>query len=237
MGEIPVSSKVIREIIEKTNNSTGMFIQKIYKDTLREFINIFGNIYYVDKNNNPIKIKCFHGNQERAVAKTSTGDNVTLPVITISESRTANNDGRRRYSSLLVHDKYWDDDKHRAIRVLSIAPRPIDISYEVNIWTKYKQDMDQIREYIFFLFNPDLEIKTSKSEITKAFLESESDISEVEARDLEDRVLRKKITINVETYIPSPKFLYTSTGKIEEFNYEVEIENNPSVVEILSKSN
>lgn len=236
MSELPISSKVLREIIDKTNNSTGMFIQQIYKDTLREFINIFGNIYYIDKNNNPIKIKCFHGNQERAIAKTSTGDNVTLPVITISETMTANSDDRRRYSSLLVHNKYWDQDKHRAIRILSLASRPIDISYEVNIWTKYKQDMDQIREYIFFLFNPDLEIKTTKSQITKAFLKSESDASQVEAPDLEDRVLRKRIIINVETYIPSPKFLYTSTGKIEEFNYEVEIENNPSVVEILSKS-
>lgn len=235
MANIPVSNMVLREILEKSNASTGMFIQKVYKDTLREFISIFNNIYYIDKDNNPIKIKCFHGNQERVIAKNTLGDNITLPVITITESATANNDERRKYSRLLVHEKYWDKDKNRAIRILSLAPRPVDISYEINIWTKYKQDLDQIRESIFTMFNPDLEIKTDKSYYTKAFLTEEADISQVEVSDLQDRVLKKKLLINVETYIPNPKFLYTSTGKIEEFNFEVEIDANPSIVQIFNK--
>jgi hypothetical protein len=235
MDNLPVSNIVLREILEKSNASTGMYIQKVYKDSLREFISIFSNIYYIDKDNNPIKIKCFHGNQERVIAKTTLGDNITLPVITITESSTSNNDERRKYSKLLVHEKYWDKDKNRAIRILSLAPRPVDITYEINIWTKYKQDLDQIRESIFTMFNPDLEIKTNKSYYTKAFLVDESDISQVEVSDLQDRVLRKKLSVNLETYIPNPRFLYTSTGKIEEFNFEVEIEANPSIVQIFNK--
>lgn len=86
--------------------------------------------------------------------------------------------------------------------------------------------MDQIREYIYFLFNPDLQIITSKNHLTKAFLDEESDSSQISVKDQEDRVLQKKITITVETYIQSPKFLYTSTGKIEELNYDVEILGN-----------
>lgn len=221
----PVNSKVLLEVVEKTNSSTGMYVQKVFKDTLRNLINVFGNTYYIDRNNNSIKVKCFHANQERAVAKTFIGDSITLPVITISETSTAENEKRRRYSSILINEKYWHKRKNKAFRVLSIAPRPIDVKYSINIWAKYKEDLDQIREYILTLFNPDLEIKTKNSNITKAFFVNESDPQQYEANDREDRILKKTITINVETYIESPKFLYTSTGKIEKLNFEVSLED------------
>jgi hypothetical protein len=223
MSNIPVNNKVLSEIVEKTNASTGMFVQGVFKDTLRNLINIFNNIYFLDRNNSPVKIKCFHANQERAIAKITTGDNITLPVISIGESVGKPDDRRSKYSPILVHDKYFDKKSNRAIRILSMAPRPLNITYEVNIWSKYKQDLDQIREHIFFMFNPDLEVKTKYSQITKAFIESESDSGSEEVDDAQDRILRRTITVNVETYIPSPKFLYTSTGKIEEFNFELEI--------------
>lgn len=219
----PVSTAVLREILEKTSVSTGMFVQKIYKDTLRNLINIFGNCHYIDKNNNTVKVKCFHANQERSVAKSTIGDNITLPVITISENNTSNSDDRRRYTPILIHDKYWHKRKNRAMRILSMAPRPVDIKYTINIWSKYKEDLDQLREYIFTLFNPDLEIKTKQSNITKAFIENETDVQQAEADDQQDRILKKSISIKVETYIENPKFLYTSTGKIERINYELAI--------------
>lgn len=215
------SNKVLNEILEKTNASTGMFTDRVFKDTLRHLISVFDNVYYVDRNNNSIRVKCFHANQERAVAKATVGDNITLPVITISELNTANNEERRKYSPILVHEAYWHKRQQRAIRTLSMAPRPIDISYDINIWAKYKQDLDQIREYIFLLFNPDLEIKTKQSNNTKAYILSESDVEQAEADDTQDRILKKSISIKVETYVPNPKFLYTSTGKIEKFNYEI----------------
>jgi hypothetical protein len=218
-----VNNKVLQEIQEKTNASTGMFIQKVYKDTLRNLLNIFSNIYYIDRDNNSIKVKCFHANQERAIAKSTIGDNITLPVITISETSTASDDDRRRYTPILIHDKYWHKRKNKAIRVLSMAPKPLDISYNINIWSKYREDLDQIREHVFILFNPDLEIKTKSSNITKAFFESESDSQQVEADDQQDRILKKSITIKVQTYLENPKFLYTSTGKIEKLNFELEI--------------
>lgn len=230
MSQPIVSNKVLQEIIEKSNSSNGMYIQEIYKDMLRSLLNIFGNIYYLDKNNNSIKIKCYHANQERAIAKAVVGDNITLPVITIGETSTNNDDDRRRYSPILVHEKGWDKDKQRAVRLLSLAPRAVNITYDINIWCKYKQDLDQIRESIFLLFNPDLEVGIKSNTATKLFITSESDTSEVTASDTQDRILRKSIKLNGETYIPNPKFLYTSTGKIENFNFEVEINTSRETV-------
>ena len=217
--------KVIKNILEKTNSSTGMYIQKVYKDILRFLISTFGNIHLIDKDNNLIRVKCYHANQERAIAKSTVGDNITLPVITVSENQAAQlvASKRSRYSPLLINKSYWDSDKNRAIRILSLAPRPVDINYSINIWTKYKEDLDQIRESILCMFNPDLEIKTKHSEITKSYIVSEANDNPPVADDTEDRVLRCRIDINVETYIPSPEFLYTSTGKIEELNTTIEV--------------
>lgn len=221
MSNIPVPSQVLQEIVEKTNSAKGMFSQKVFKDILRFLIGTFGKIHYVDRNNNSINVKCFHANQERAVARSTVGDNITLPVITISEDSTAEGTNRRRYGTMLVHEKYWHKRQQRAIRTLSMAPTPVDITYTINIWTKYKEDMDQIREYIFLLFNPDLEVELKSNNVTKSFIVNESDVEQEEAPDREDRILKKSIQITVETYIPSPKFLYTSTGKIEKLNYQI----------------
>jgi hypothetical protein len=221
MSNIPVPSQVLQEIVEKTNSAKGMFSQKVFKDILRFLIGTFGKIHYIDRNNNSINVKCFHANQERAVARATVGDNITLPVITISEDTTAEGTNRRRYGTMLVHEKYWHKRQQRAIRTLSMAPTPVDITYTINIWTKYKEDMDQIREYIFLLFNPDLEVQLKSNNVTKSFIATESDVEQEEAPDREDRILKKSIQITVETYIPSPKFLYTSTGKIEKLNYQI----------------
>ena len=221
MADLPVSNKVLQDIVEKTNVSRGMFSQKVFKDTLRFLINTFGKAHYLDRNNNSIEIKCFHANQERAVAKSTLGDNITLPVITINEESSTESSERRRYSPVLLHEKYWHKRQQRAIRTLSLSPTPLDITYNINIWSKYKEDMDQIREFIFTLFNPDLEIETKFNHVTKSFIVSESPVEQGEAEDTQDRVLKKSITIKVETYIPAPKFLYTSTGKIEKLAYQI----------------
>ena len=221
-----VKYDAIQKILEKTNSSSGMYIQKVYKDTLRFLISTFSDVYYIDKDNNPVRIKCFHANQERAIAKTTVGDNITLPVITIAENQSAkltDTKKRGRYTPLLVNKSYWDSNKNRAIRILSLAPRPVDINYSINIWAKYREDLDQIRESISAMFNPDLEIQTKHSQITKCFLTDESSASILTADDTEDRVLKTVLNITVETYVPSPEFLYTSTGKIEELNFDLEI--------------
>ena len=59
--------------------------------------------------------------------------------------------------------------------------------------------------------------------IAKAFLETEEDVGSVTAGDKEDRIIKKTFNIVFRTYVPNPKFLVTSTGKIEEFNTEVKL--------------
>tara|TARA_R110002167_G_scaffold23249_1_gene82635 strand:- start:307 stop:564 length:258 start_codon:yes stop_codon:yes gene_type:complete len=81
-------------------------------------------------------------------------------------------------------------------------------------------DMDQILEQIRLKFNPEMQVPTKFSTLAKSYILSEDDVAPVTASDKEDRVIKKSINLVLRTYIPSPKFLITSTGKITQFKVE-----------------
>lgn len=216
------TSKIYTSIRNKllTMSKPQHNISMLYGETMRAMINKFSNLVYYDGKNDVKDIKCYHGNPERAVAKYFQENNIILPAITISQTSTETDSKRSRYHATILQEKYWNPDTQRAIRLLSFPPTPVNIAYGVNIWAKYKIDMDQILEQIRVLFNPSCEIETPFNTLTKGFLISEEDNSELETGDGADRVIKKSIIIEVETYIPSPKYFITSTGKIETFNIE-----------------
>ena len=81
-------------------------------------------------------------------------------------------------------------------------------------------DMDQILEQIRLKFNPEMQVPTKFSTLAKAFIYSEDELGAVDAGDKDDRILKKAVNLVLRTYIPNPKFLVTSTGKITKFNME-----------------
>ena len=193
---------------------------KIFKETLRSLLASFGSIFYLNGENQLTPIKAIHSIQERAVAKLYQENNIILPIITIGHTGTDSDLARRRYNPILIQSQVWNDATQRAERVISYSDVPIKLGYTLNLWTKYIEDLDQITQSIRFKFNPALEILTPFSSQTKAFLESETDNSEVVVADRTDRLIKKSFTLSIETYIPSPKFKVTSTGEIEQFNGE-----------------
>ena len=193
-------------------------IPRIYKETLRAIIHLFNNLSVIDSEEKIVQVTCRHGNPERVVAKLKQEDNIILPIITVTQTTSDNDDKRRRYNPLLVNERYWDTKKERAFRLLSFVPRPININYNINFWCKYRADVDQLLEQARLNFNPEADVNTPFSTRTKAYIIGEEDNSEVAVGDTADRVIKKTLNVTVETYIPSPKFLVTSTGKIETFN-------------------
>jgi len=192
-------------------------ISHLYKEMLRGMIVSFNDVGYINSEDKFVDIMCIHANAERAVAKLKQDNNIILPILSIAQTISNNDDERRRIESVLVHEKYWDEEKSRAFRVLSFAPRAVNIMYQLNVWTKYMADMDQILEQVRLKFNPEMQVPTKFSTLTKSYIDSEENVGTLEAADKEDRVLKKTLNIVVRTYIPNPKFLITSTGQIEEF--------------------
>lgn len=207
---------VRNQIVDLTTTKLLPVIDNVYKESLRSMLHIFGNLYYIDGNGNRIRVNCSHGNPERIAGRLKADNTLILPMVTIVETQTDSDQSRMRYQNI-ISETSWDPEKLRATRVLSLPPRPINITYEVNIWAKYKADMDMLRSSIFALFSPDINIETQYSVHNKAFINTEREVGNVTATDTGDRILQKTISVTLETYIPSPKFFFTNTGEIKEF--------------------
>ena len=215
------NEKLRHYLTEATKKSTLPL--KVYKETLRSMIREFAQFGYINGDGAFTEVKCFHANPERTIAKLYQENNIILPVITVGQTKIEDDVNRRRYKPLIIASTELDEKKHRAERVIKFADRPVNITYVVNLWAKYMEDLDQLAEQVRLKFNPSLPFITPFSTETKAFLTDEANQSDVATADREDRILRKAFTVSVETYIPSPKFKYTSTGEIEELVLEIDL--------------
>ena len=214
------ATELRNKVVELTTARSAPEIDNLYKESLRALLNIMGNLYHIDGNRNRIQVKCSHGNPERIVSRLRADNTLILPLMTLNETATANADDRRRTHSVIISEKAWDAKKRRATRVLYVAPRPVTLTYEINIWAKYKSDMDMLRSSIYSLFSPDMNVRTKFSDYNKAFISSERDTGSLVAGDTQDRIIKKSITISLETYLPSPKFQVTNTGEITPANFK-----------------
>lgn len=209
------------KIIELSHNELETHAVDVFRESQKQLLHIFSNIYFIDGAGATTRVKCIPGKMERAIAKQFKDNALVLPLISINEEEVDTNFDRGRYSGVLVSSKSWNRITHRAERILSLPPRPVTLKFSINIWAEYKRDLDSIRATIINKFNPDLEISTYFNNITKSFVESESDTSTWDVDDGEDRILRKSIRIKLETWIESPKFLYTQNATIERINTDV----------------
>ena len=218
------SIKVRQHLIEADRGKTN--ISEVYKSTLRSMINIFSNFSYINSEMEQVDVMCIFANPERAVAKYFEEQNIILPVLSVGQTTTEEDQIRSRNNSIIVQETVWDETKQRWRRVVSLPPKPVTITYTLNIFSKYRADLDQLLEQVRFAFNPSLSVPTDFSTVTKAFIKSERDMGDEVISDKQDRVLKKTLDISVETYIPSPKFLLTSTGEIETIVVDPNIDVN-----------
>ena len=224
-GDIPTFPKSKDPMVwarEKIANHTQTQtpISFFYKESLRYIISKLGTLVYLNSENEVIDIRCMHANPERTIAAIKQESNIILPVISISQNSSDNADVRRRNAPVIINETYWSDIRKRAFRVLSLAPRAVNIQYTINIWAKYKSNLDQVIEQIRLLFNPHMVVINQYTNVSQAYIETEVDKSSVEVGDRQERILRRSFDIKLEAYIPNPKFLITSTGEIEEFNID-----------------
>tara|TARA_R110002020_G_scaffold366392_2_gene578468 strand:+ start:569 stop:1360 length:792 start_codon:yes stop_codon:yes gene_type:complete len=213
-----IDKKARDVILKKYSNIAN--ITGVYKETLRSVLSLFSDFVFISSENDIREVKCIFSNPERPIAKQFQENNIVLPVIAVSQVSTEDDSNKIRYGSMLVHEKYWDNDKKRAIRVLSFPSKPVRFRYQIGIWAKYRSNLDQILEQIRIGFTPNINVPTKYTTLSNAFIESEEDFSDIALDDKQERLIKKGINIIVETFIPSPKFLVTSTGEIEKVNVE-----------------
>ena len=207
--------------LKENNFKQQQLVGSYYKELLRFMLSRFSNLVTVNSENEITDVRAINATAERTVAKLYQENNIVLPLISISQEVTEDDSDRVRPNFFVVPDSYWDAKRNRALRIISYPPRAVNVNYSVNIWTKYKEDIDQIAEQVRLLFAPSLQVITSKSNTTAAFITREDDNSSLLLGDREDRIIRKTFMVTVEGYLEHPRYLVTSTGEIKEFNTEI----------------
>ena len=213
------SQEYLMNLLHQMDKSSVLPINA-YKEIVRYLISQFNGLNYLNDEMEAVEVKCRYGNPERTVAKLKSHDNMIIPIITVSQNSILEDDNRRRFANVIMQKTYYNKETLRGERVISLCDRPVTAQYNVNLWCKYMDDMDQLAQQIRLKFNPSLELSTEFSKDSKAFLVSETNNYSFSVGDKEDRIIRKTFTVGVETYIKSPKFKITSTGKLEQINLE-----------------
>lgn len=182
------------------------------------------NLYIYNDQDIKQKVECITAKQERAIAKLNQEKNLILPIVSLSLNEIDLYNEKQKYGPLVVHEKYWDDEKKMAYRVIREVGKSVNLSMDLYLWSKYMTDLVELSELVEFFFRPNLCLQTTQANNTKFFLDGSSDISETTVSDGDNRLLRKVYSIRCETYIYGKQFRITNTGEIEEFNVEWEIE-------------
>lgn len=210
-----------KELVARSRNEK--VISGVYKEILKYLTKIFSQLVYRDDQEDIKRIPCWHGQPEKIIARLKQDSNIVIPVASILRVSDDLDTKRRRTDKIINFDTYFDKEKDRAIRVASLNSAPTNIKYKLSLWTKYHEDMDQLAEQVKRMFHPHLLIPTKYSSHTVSFLEQESSNIDVTIADGKDRLIRRSFLISLETYIPNPKFMITSSGKIEELNFDLGI--------------
>ena len=219
-SQTPVSSReyILGKVQEYSKNL--VINSTVYKEVLRSLLSSI-KITFVNAQQENIQVKIHHGRQERIVAKKYQENNLILPYSTIFQSSVATDTTKRKASHILTTESYWDDASRRAQRVFSEPDVPVKLEYTLSLWSKYVSDMDQISSKIRSYFNPHIILETPFSKMIPVYIKEETDQSTTEVLDKEDRLIRKNFIFEIETYIQSPKYLITNTGKITHLNTEI----------------
>jgi hypothetical protein len=166
-------------------------------------------------------VDVIYARPDRAVARMKKSRNLKLPMMSFDITNMQPSDERQRPNFNLEYWTLKSVKTGRYSRVVALAPKAVDLEAKVHFWAKNNSDMYQMMEYIMAQFHPHMRIATDVNVYTHAFIESISDLDQVDIGDREDRVLRKTINLRIEGYVPSQRYTIQSNGEIEEFNYRI----------------
>lgn len=213
-----------RQIFERENKNFRSL--EFYRKTSRELLNIFSDAQIIGSDNEIQPVTVSYANYERAIAMLFKTRNLTLPQMTLAISDTVEDFERRKPNTDIEFWTIRDKKSMRYTRVAAMSPKAVKVSYQLNLWARYVEDMNQLIEYVMNKFRPQLRVGTDFLTNAPAFITAISDNSTLTVPDREDRIIKKTVTFEVETWMPTRKYMIQSNGAIREMRYDVELKTD-----------
>ncbi len=219
----PYTSGQVRENMAADPNRRLIYRQpKSIRALTEGMLDLFSNITVIDEFGSQHSVPIAYATQERAVSvilqenvrKDSTVvDRVTLPLMSIYASSFSMDWDRYTY--------HWNQNffAERSGKPLNFGSEkkpfdtaygfsrglPVDIGYQLNIWTYYVEDIYQIVEQCILKFSPLAYIRTQGNQwITAVKLDAISPDIDLEPGNTRQRLVRFQILMTAQHYIAQP---------------------------------
>jgi hypothetical protein len=143
-------------------------------------------------------------------------DRIRLPLLSLYQSDIAMDMNRYVYHKAINYFRQYRPDQKPGWTISESGRDrdtvfgkargiPVNISYQLNAWTLYKEDMNQILEQCYLKFSPVAYIRIQDVNYeTIVKLDSTANNQEAEPGDKNVRVIKYQFNLTVETYIPQP---------------------------------
>lgn len=129
-----------------------------YNETIKKYIKIFGALFSnwkIKHGTNEIRVPIVYGNKSKIyqehkqnVSEDERPGEILLPVMSYRLS-SIESDLERRTQPVNIYDNSATNN----IDYIH-APKPVDLNFDLYIWTKYENDMYQLLEQFFINFSP-----------------------------------------------------------------------------------
>jgi hypothetical protein len=214
----------IRRELEALEATSSFHKPDFYRSFTKRLREIFGSLKVLKGDDSIRDVEIIYANPERAVAKIMEGKTTKLPLLSLQFEGVEVDTARRKPMEALVERRFWIPDQQRAIRYMALAPVAANLSFALNIWGKYVEEVNQLTEQVILKFRPNLPVEIREGESFQAYIKDVSEASNLEAGDRQDRIVKRQVRFEVQSYIPSKVFRFTNTGEIMSMNYEVYLE-------------
>lgn len=222
-----------REILKLEESSTYQKAD-FYRSFAKKLQLLFGDFQVVKGDDELRDVEIIYANPERAVAKIWEGKTTNLPLLSLQFDGIELDNMRRRPMENLVEKKFWDTEKQRAIRYIALAPVASKLVFAINIWGKYIEEVNQLTEQILLKFRPNFPIELNPEETYQSYVRDISEASDFTPADRQDRVIKRIVRFEVDSYIPSKVYKFTNTCELLVMNYETYDEETSGLIPLES---
>lgn len=238
------------QIFNDVNNPTRNQIYRYNKSlrgTHEAVKDLFSNILVADEDGKEHRIPIIIGRQERAVAiilqdnvrkdETLVVDRIRLPFMSLWPSGYSYDIERYTYHRAKDFLRGPDgkpgflySEKHDKDTVLGRSRGiPVNVNYDLYVWTAYLEDIDQIFEQIITKFSPFAYIKIRGIHWpTQVKLDGIQEQTDTEPGDQKIGIVKRVFNLTAETYIAQPLYRYKTVK-----NTVVDIYNSVNEEEIV----
>jgi len=219
-GALWTIEEIQREILA-LSDSAGYQKPDFYRSFTRRLKELLGDFQVLKGDDTLRTVDIIYANPERAVAKITEQKTTILPLLSLQFEGVAVDTARQRPLPVLVEKSFWDAQRQRAVRYMALAPLATTLSFGINIWGKYVEEVNQLTEQVMLKFRPNMPVDVREDEIYQAFIQDVSEASDLVVSDQEDRLVKRTVRFEVQSYIPSQVFRFTNTSEIKTMNYEL----------------